>query len=75
LLTLDRHAAPSNATMVLRSPPTVVTRPSKLVDLIALRGRMLMRGVVGHSGAPEDAVTANVIKNRQRTTATTWRMK
>jgi anti-anti-sigma regulatory factor len=37
LLTLDRHAAASNAIVVLRSPPTVVTRLSKLVDLIALR--------------------------------------
>jgi anti-anti-sigma regulatory factor len=37
LLTLDRHAAASDATMVLRSPPAVVTRLLKLVDLIALR--------------------------------------
>jgi len=37
LLTLDRHAAAGGAIMVLRSPPTVVTRLSKLVDLIALR--------------------------------------
>jgi MEDS: MEthanogen/methylotroph, DcmR Sensory domain/STAS domain len=37
LLTLDRHAAASDAVMVLRSPPTVVTRLAKLVDLIALR--------------------------------------
>ena len=37
LLTLDRYAAASDVMMVLRSPPTVVTRLSKLVDLIALR--------------------------------------
>ena len=37
LLTLDRHAAASDAIMVLRSPPTVVTRLTNLVDLIALR--------------------------------------
>ena len=37
LLTLDRYAAASDAIMVLRSPPTVVTRLSNLVDLIALR--------------------------------------
>lgn len=37
LLTLDRYAAASDAIMVLRSPPTVVTRLANLVDLIALR--------------------------------------
>ena len=37
LLTLDRYAAAGDATMVLRSAPTVVTRLSTLVDLIALR--------------------------------------
>ena len=37
LLTLDRYAAASDVMMVLRSPPTVVTRLSTLVDLIALR--------------------------------------
>jgi len=37
LLTLDRHAAANDATMVLRDPPTVVTQLSNLVDLIALR--------------------------------------
>jgi anti-anti-sigma regulatory factor len=37
LLTLDRYAAASDTFMVLRSPPTVVTRLANLVDLIALR--------------------------------------
>ena len=37
LLILDRYAAASDAIMVLRSPPTVVTRLANLVDLIALR--------------------------------------
>jgi anti-anti-sigma regulatory factor len=37
LLTLDRYAAGSDAVMVLRCPPTVVTRLSNLVDLIAVR--------------------------------------
>jgi anti-anti-sigma regulatory factor len=37
LLTLDRYATSSGATIVLRSAPTVVTRLSELVDLIALR--------------------------------------
>jgi anti-anti-sigma regulatory factor len=37
LLTLDRYAAASDTIMVLRSPPTVVTRLANLVDLIALR--------------------------------------
>ena len=37
LLTLDRHAAANDTIIVLRSPPAVVTRVLKLVDLIALR--------------------------------------
>jgi anti-anti-sigma regulatory factor len=37
LLTLDRHAAGAGATIVLRSPPAVVTRVLKLVDLIAVQ--------------------------------------
>jgi hypothetical protein len=37
LLTLDRFAAGSGATIVLRSAPAVVTRLSELVDLIAVR--------------------------------------
>ena len=37
LLTLDRYAAGSDAVIVLRSPPSVVTRLSNLVDLIAVR--------------------------------------
>ena len=37
LLTLDRHAAGTGATIVLRSAPAIVTRLSELVDLIALR--------------------------------------
>jgi hypothetical protein len=37
LLTLDRYAAANDVVMVLRSPPTLVTRLLTLVDLIALR--------------------------------------
>lgn len=37
LLTLDRHAAANDAIIVLRSPPAIVARLLKLVDLIALR--------------------------------------
>jgi hypothetical protein len=37
LLTLDRHAIGTETTMVLRSPPAVVTRLLTLVDLIALQ--------------------------------------
>jgi hypothetical protein len=37
LLTLDRHAAGTGATIVLRSAPAVVTRVLKLVDLVAVR--------------------------------------
>jgi hypothetical protein len=37
LLTLDRHAAASDAVMVLRSPSSILTRLSKLVDFIALQ--------------------------------------
>jgi len=37
LLTLDRHAIRTEAAMVLRSPPAVVTQLLTLVDLIALQ--------------------------------------
>ena len=37
LLTLDRHAAANEAILVLRSPPTVVTRLLTVVDVIAVR--------------------------------------
>jgi MEDS: MEthanogen/methylotroph, DcmR Sensory domain/STAS domain len=37
LLTLDRHAIRTEATLVLRSPPAVVTQLLTLVDLIALQ--------------------------------------
>jgi len=37
LLTLDRHAAANEAILVLRSPPAVVTRLLRVVDVIAVR--------------------------------------
>jgi anti-anti-sigma regulatory factor len=37
LLTLDRHAAGTGATIVLRSAPAVVKRMLKLVDMVAVR--------------------------------------
>jgi anti-anti-sigma regulatory factor len=37
LLTLNRYAAANDVVMVLRSPPTLVTRLLTLVDLMALR--------------------------------------
>jgi len=37
MLTLDRYAAAGGATIVLRSVPSVVTRLTELVDLVAVR--------------------------------------